>query len=375
MRSRRLLALLFALLLGGSLLTVAGSGSSAVAGTPVVASTTPASVPPVGHVFVINIENKGFDETWGPSSAAPYLSQTLRDQGVLLSNYYGTAHNSQPNYIAQLSGQGPNLLMQLDCPLYSSFVGLPGPNLGQYAGIGCVFPTQVRTLPQQLTERGLAWKGYMDDMGTPCRHPALNTLDSTQQAKVGDQYAARHNPFVYFKWITSSPLCAQRVVDLTNLDADLTSVATTPNFSYITPDLCNDGHDAPCVDGRPGGLVSVDAFLKTWVPKILASQAFQQDGMLVITADESDGLQSDSSACCGEGPSLNALLPGITGPGGGRIGALVISKWTAPDTSSDTPYNHYALLGSIEDLFGLDHLGYAATPGLARFGTDVYNAG
>ncbi len=74
---------------------------------------------PVRHVFVINIENKGYDDTWGPTSAAPYLARTLRSQGVLLNTYYGTAHNSQPNYVAQICGQGPNPQMQGDCQIYS----------------------------------------------------------------------------------------------------------------------------------------------------------------------------------------------------------------------------------------------------------------
>jgi len=212
-------------------------------------------------------------------------------------------------------------------------------------------------------------------MGTPCRHPALNSVDDTQQARVGDQYAARHNPFVYFHSIIDSPECAQRVVDLSQLDTDLATVGSTPNLSYITPNLCHDGHDSPCVDGEPGGLASVNSWLQAWVPKILNSPAYQQDGMLVITADESDGPQSDSSACCGETPGPNSALPGITGLGGGLVGALVLSKWTAPDTWSTTPYNHYSLLASLEDVFGLPYLGYAGTAGLNRFGLDVYNNG
>ena len=368
MNLRRRLVSVLALVVGGG-----ASLALVTASTPADATGT-SYLPPIRHVFVINIENKGYDETWGPGSAAPYLSQTLRAKGVLLNTYYGTAHNSQPNYIAQLSGQGPNPHMQGDCQIYSSFVGAGTVSPGQYLGSGCVFPSGVPSLPQQLTEHGLTWKGYMDDMGTPCRHPVLDTQDTTQQAKVGDQYAARHNPFVYFSWVTGSPLCAQRVVDLSQLDTDLASAATTPNLSYITPDLCDDGHDAPCVDGRPGGLASADAFLQTWVPKILASPAFQKDGLIVITADESDGPQSDASACCGEGPAPNSALPGIVGLGGGRVGALVISRWTNPGTWSTTPYNHYSLLASIEDIFGLTHLGYAGADGLNRFGLDVYNA-
>lgn len=343
---------------------------------PAAAAPSPAAyVPPIKHVFVINIENKGYDETWGPSSAAPYLAKTLRSRGVLLNTYYGTAHNSQPNYVAQISGQGPNPQMQGDCQNYSQFVGAGIAPPGQAVGQGCVFPATVPNLPGQLQAAGLGWKGYLEDMGTPCRHPALNAPDPTQQARVGDQYAVRHNPFMYFAAITDSPGCAQHVVDLTALTADLANASTTPNLSYITPNLCHDGHDKPCVDGQPGGLVSVDAWLRVWVPKILNSPAYKTDGMLVITADESDGPQSDSSACCGEGPGPNSPLPGISGLGGGRIGALVLSRYVKPATWSTTSYNHYSLLASIEDVFGLSYLGYAAAPGLNRFGLDVYNSG
>jgi len=151
-------------------------------------------------------------------------------------------------------------------------------------------------------------------------------------------------------------------------------VATTPNLAYITPNLCHDGHDTPCVNGEPGGLTSADAFLRTWVPRILASPAYRQDGLLVVTFDESDSPQSDASASGGEMPGPNSPLPGITGPGGGRVGAVVLSRHTTPGTTSSVGYNHYSLLASIEDAFRLPHLGFAAQTGLPRFGRDVYSA-
>lgn len=337
------------------------------------AQAGPASPPPAGHVFVINLENKGFAETWGPGSEAPYLARTLRHQGNLLTQYYGTAHNSLGNYIAQISGQGPNPRTQNDCQTYTRFtqVGTAAP--GQAVGQGCVYPTSVPTLAGQLSASGRTWKGYMGDMGTPCRHPSIGAPDDTQKARPGDQYAARHNPFVYFDSITSSPSCSANDVDLSGLSQDLEQARTTPNLSYITPNLCDDAHDAPCVDGRPGGLASADAWLRTWVPKITASPAFQQDGMLIITFDESDGPEEDSTACCGEGPGPNTPAPGITGPGGGRTGALVLSKFAKPNTSSNTAYNHYSLLASVENLFQLPHLGYANSPQVPAFGPDVYN--
>ncbi|MDN4644889.1 alkaline phosphatase family protein [Arthrobacter sp. PsM3] len=351
------------------------SGPAQPAATASAPAATQAQsyLPGAKHVFVINLENKGYDETWGPASAAPYLSRTLRAQGVLLNQYSGTAHNSQPNYVAQISGQGPNPQMQADCQSYTPFVGTGTASPGQAVGDGCVFPSSVPTVAGQLTAAGKTWKGYMEDMGTPCRHPAPGAVDDTQKAEAGDQYAARHNPFVYFAGITGSPDCARNDVDLSALKTDLASTATTSNLSMITPNLCHDGHDSPCVDGQPGGLPSADEWLQQWVPAITSSPAFKQDGILVITFDESDGPQSDAAACCGEGPGPNSPQPGITGPGGGRVGALVLSPFTKGGTWSTTPYNHYSLLASIEDTFGLPYLGYAGTPGLNRFGLDVYN--
>jgi hypothetical protein len=314
-----------------------------------------------GHVFIINLENKGYEKAWGAGSAAPYLSTTLRNQGVLLSQYYGIAHHSNPNYLAQISGQASNAMTRDDCPTYAPFsqTGVMSP--GQVEGTGCVYPASVPTLAGQLNAAGKRWKGYMEDMKTPCRHPGLGAKDASQNAKAGDQYATRHNPFVYFQEITSSPDCKADVVDYSELAGDLRSLDTTPALAYITPNLCNDGHDDPCVDGSPGGLARADAWLARQVPQILDSPAFKQDGMLVITFDESEGNTG--------GPSG---IPG--GTAGGRIGALVLSPLIRGGTTSDRLYNHFSLLATVEDAFSLPRLGYAAAAGLNSFGDDVFNA-
>ncbi|MEP6814113.1 MAG: alkaline phosphatase family protein, partial [Marmoricola sp.] len=206
------------------------------------AAVVGAYVPPARHVFVVNIENRGYDETWGPTSKAPYLAKTLRSQGVLLNTYYGTAHNSQPNYIAQISGQGPNPEMQADCQRFSNFTRVGTADPGQLRGSVCVFPAGTPTLVAQLHAKGLRWKGYPGDVGSTCRHPAVGAQDDTQQAKVGDQYATRHNPFVYFHSIIDRPAyCKANVVPLWRMANDLKTVASTPSLSYITPDLCSDG--------------------------------------------------------------------------------------------------------------------------------------
>jgi hypothetical protein len=339
------------------------------------ASVLSAAPPPIKHVFIIVLENKGFDETFGPSAPPTWLGQTLVPQGQLLRQYYGIGHASLDNYVAMVSGQGPNLITQSDCAFYMNVVpGVQTSYFGQTLGQGCVYPAPAKTIADQLTSAGLTWKGYMEDMTSNCRHPALNSADTTQQARLGDQYAARHNPFVYFHSLLDSGACSAHDVDLTQLTTDLGAAATTPNYVFITPNLCHDGHDAPCVDGQPGGLTSADAFLRTWVPQIVGSPAWSEGSLLAVVFDEAES--GDATACCNEMPGLNTINPGGTtiGPGGGRTGAVLLSQFIQPGSVNDTPYNHYALLRSIEDLFTLPHLGFAGAPGLQAFGADVYDA-
>ncbi len=383
----------------------------------------------VKHVFVITLENKNYSDTFGTSTQDPYLQKTLPAMGALLTQYYGTGHASLDNYIAMISGQPVTPETVGDCTIYKDFVqtGTSTDGLKLPVGTGCVYPATVKTLPDQLKAKGLTWRGYMEDMGNDparesatCGHPALGAADNTnaQEAPstaipLGDQYASRHNPFVYFHSITDSADCQTNVVALSKLDADLASISTTPNFVFITPNVCNDGHDGDgtgtagegCVNGQPGGLTSIDAFLKVIVPKIMASAAFKQDGLLIINFDENaagsttvstDGngkthytVNFGNESCCSEQSGPNVTYPLTTvfpvsasleydltfpAPGGGRTGAVMISPFIKAGTSIDTPYNHFALLKSLEQIFKTDgYLGFAAQTGLASFATaDVF---
>src|ERR1700739_3906576 len=347
---------------------------------------TALALPPIHHVFVLLLENKSYAVTFGRQSAAPYLARTLPARGALLTQYYAIGHASLGNYVALVSGQAPNEATQLDCPLFADFrPTAPGlDSHGQLAGSGCVYPRSVRTLPEQLEAAGLSWRAYMEDMGRdPAResggssHVPLGRPDPTPQARPSDQYAAKHNPFVYFHSIIDDPAyCARHVVNLERLPQDLSAGTTTANYTFITPTLCSDGHDEPCVDGRRGGLHAINVFLEHWVPLIEAAPAFRADGLLVITFDESDGAGPDGSgACCGERALPGSrFAPGISGPGGGRVGAVLLSPFIKGGTVSEQPYNHYALLRTVEAIFGLVPLGYAAEPELTGFGADVFSA-
>jgi hypothetical protein len=332
------------------------------------------------HVFIIVLENESYNETFGPTSEAPYLSKCLTKKGQLLTNYYAIGHFSLDNYIAMISGQSPNPETQLDCGIFDD-LALTKPGLddnGQAAGHGCVYPDDVKTIASQLEEKHLKWRGYMEDMSGTCQHPAVGEADLHQRATKVSQYATKHNPFVYFHSISEED-CKANDVPLTQLESDLSAVESTPNLSFIVPNLCHDGHDhknGKCADNKtPGGLVAIDSFLRHEVPIIMNSKAYQQDGMLIVTFDEADieGEDRDASPCCGEPAGPNTQLPGMFGLGGGKIGTVIISPFVKPGVPNAKSYNHYSLLRSLENLFGMSHLGYAEKPDPGEFGSDVYN--
>jgi hypothetical protein len=328
---------------------------------------------PINHVFMILLENKDYQTAFTPNS---YLT-TLSHQGALLPNSYGIGHNSLTNYIALISGQSPNQETQEDCKTYSDFKSTTFLPYNQLQGKGCVYPSTIPTLPLQLTNHNLTWKGYMEDMGKDpkrespiCGHPTLNKKDHTQKASQSDYYVTKHNPFVYFHSIIDTDQC-NNDVNLQQLPIDLKSIKTTPNFSFISPNICNDSHDPTGKNNETCGLQASYSFLQHYVPLILNSPAYKQDGLLIITFDESTTPESDSSSCCGEIGNENARYPGIKGLGGGRIGTIVLSPFIKPNTISYKEYNHYSILKTIEDIFNLPYLGYANLPGVHSYGKDV----
>ena len=153
-------------------------------------------------------------------------------------------------------------------------------------------------------------------------------------------------------------------------------MATTPNLSFITPNLCDDGHDSPCVNQQasPSPLVNIDTFLQTWVPLITSSPAFKKNGLLEVTFDEADTDDGtvDATACCNEIPGPAAAHARRTAVRAAVASApSCVSPFIKGGTVSTVPYNHYSTLATIEDIFGLPKLGQARTV-TSTFGRDVF---
>jgi hypothetical protein len=344
------------------------------------ASAGAAEMPHINHLFIIVMENENAEDTYAATPPAPYLATTMRAEGAFLPNYFGIGHQSLDNYLALISGQPPNLTTQADCLVYTDMTVTTTTANGVAVGQGCVFPTSVSTIANQLEATGHTWRSYNQDMAagaalgeaTTCRHPTIGTYDQTQTASKANQYAARHDPFVYFHSITDYETCNRNVVDLTRLPQDLRSLSTSPEYAFITPDLCYDGHDATCADETsPGGFAGINAFLEEWVPRIKASAAYKDHGAIMVTFDESE---TGAESCCNEPIGPNTLNNGGSQPGngGGRVGAVLESPCIKPGTESQISYNHFSALRWMEDNWGLGHLGDASVEGLRPFGTDVF---
>jgi hypothetical protein len=338
------------------------------------AHTTPTKpkLPAIKHVFLIMLSDQPYAATFGPESKAPYLAHTLESRGELLARYYAVAHEQLANGIALLSGQGPTPSTAANCPVYNDVTPATPAADRQVAGDGCVYPPTIATLPGQLEVKQLTWRAYVqgiDEAGAAapaCAHPATGQADPSSPSPSSGAYATFRNPFVYFHGLVDSPTCASDDVGLGALSADLSSEQHTRALSYIVPDRCHDGSPGPCPGGGPGGLPAADVWLTQIVPKILASAAYKQGGLLLITSDEapSSGEFADSSSCCGQPrypnlPPPSGVAASLPAEGGGQVGALLLSPFVKPHTITQEPYNHYSLLRTIEDLFGLKHLGYA----------------
>ena len=235
------------------------------------------------------MENHEYGSVVG-SAKAPYINALIRRYG-LATNYTAVAHPSEPNYLALWGG---------------AVFGV------RDDGIHNISATN---LADQLFARGRSWHVYAQDLPSNCSTVSA-AYGGVDLVGAPGWYVRKHEPAISFTDISRKPARCARITRLSSFSP------TAANFELIVPNMTNDMHD--------GSIAQGDAFLRAFVPRITGSSAFASS-VLVITWDEGT-------------TSLG---------GGGRVATLVVSPRTRPGTRATTAHNHYSLLRTIENAWGL----------------------
>lgn len=278
----------------------------------------PAIAEPLGglqpaHAIVIVMENKDSSEIVGNSNA-PFINKLMRAYGYA-ANYYGVTHPSLPNYLSLIDGDFLNTWDDWDGHRYN-----------------------VRTIADELEAHHLTWKAYMGGLPRP------GFTGGMYPAGDDALYDAKHNPFVLMNSIRKSPVRARNIVSDQQLFLDLQQ-KRLPRFSFISPDMCNDMHgivsaNSPCPDNQAQLVAAGDLYLARVIPAIMRSPEWTGNSVIFLVWDEADNA---INGCC--------LSP--KGDGGGRVVAVVISREGARHYRSATSYNHYSVLKTLLQAWGL----------------------
>lgn len=255
------------------------------------------------HVVVVVMENAESSEVVH-SADAPYVNSLLPRAG-LASQSYAVAHPSLPNYLALTSGSTGGVSSDCtDCHV------------------------RAQNIVDQLEGAGISWKAYLEDAPSPCFRGAA-----------AGGYAKKHNPFIYYDDVASSPARCARLVGFGQLAADLRD-GQLATYAWITPNLCDDGHDC--------GVAGADRFLARTVPTLV--HELGPHGFLVLTWDEG----SSDRGCCGGAAH------------GGQVATIVIGPDVRRGARESAPVDHYGVLGTIEQALHLPPLAGAADPRSGR---------
>jgi hypothetical protein len=246
---------------------------------------------PFGHVVIVVEENANYASVVGATSSMPYLNTLISSYG-LATQYYSNTHPSIGNYMMLTTGQ---VLTNDDSETPASF------------------PVSVNNVVRELAANGKTWKAYAEDL------PSVGYIG-------GDtgNFAIRHVPLAYLTDVQDSAAGRQTLVPFTQFATDL-AAGELPDYSFVTPNLCDDAHNC--------GLSVADAWLKTNIAPLLSSSPFKDDGLLIITFDESGNDDTH---------------------GGGRIAAVLISpKFSKPGYRSTTLFQHQSTLRLMLEGLGI----------------------
>src|SRR6516165_11302276 len=311
------------------------------------ASTTNSAIPRYQHIVEIMMENTSYGTIIG-NSLAPNIN-TLANTYGLATDYFGVTHPSEPNYMANWAGDFFGV--QDDNQFYCTpAMATTDPNC---AGTTVDHTVNAPTLGDQLTAAGKTWKGYFQDLppipstGVIMTGPNANGPYTFKWPSNTDAlYASKHNPFLNF---TGTQTALANMVPDTQLGADLRR-GVLANFSLVVPNQCNDMHGIAACSDENTLISSGDSYVGTMVQTIMNSQVWRTGrNAIVITWDEDDFSDQGNpgTGCCG------------FDPGGGHVATIVITNQGEQHIIDNTPYNHYSLLLTLEDAFGLPCLQHA----------------
>ena len=331
---------------------------------PALAAPAAPTIAPYTHIFLIIEENHTYDQIIG-NKAAPNFNRLAKLYGIA-TNFYAERHPSEPNYIAMLGGDTFGIA---DDDAYwckrgqTQARGCDNVNAKEYVD----HTIAARSLMDQLEERHLTWKGYFEDLpGAGAGDDRWPSPQAPARDKPHSLYAVKHNGFMFFKHVQDDPARAQKIVGFDQLERDLLSGAL-PNYAHIVPNQCNDMHGlhganvpGDCMKSEDDKLIGAsDAHMAALVAKIMGAKFWanqQENNAIVVTFDENDAGRPDShgDGCCG------SLAGDRNNPGGGWIPTIVISNHGVRSVTDDMPHNHYSLLRTTQEAFGIkEYLGHA----------------
>jgi hypothetical protein len=280
------------------------------------------------------------------------------------TRYYGIVHPSEGNYVAMLGGDtfGIHDDDAYFCKPKALSPVCKRSNAADYADHTVHQPG----LADQLTAHGLTWKAYEESIPAPGAMDVTYPRPGNAAHLPAALYASKHNGFMSFASVQADPRRAEHIVGFDVLEADL-AAGRMPSFAHIVPNQCNEMHGlagdnvpADCTYTNEAGRISRgDTYAGKLVDRIMHSPVWTAPGntAIVVTFDEASYrvIPGEPIGCCGWDPANPSLA------GGGRIPTIVITNHGPRGLTDATPYNHFSLLRTVEDAFGIQqHLGHAA---------------
>lgn len=302
-----------------------------LASTLLLSSQVQAAAPQVKTVFVISLENHNWTQPSSMTSlnqifgnpAAPFINSlvTPGHANAAQVSYASAYHNVPPQAAGSPSGVGavhpsePNYIW--------AEAGIAGPRNDKDP-----YPANIvnaTSLSARLAASGQSWRSYQegidlarnatggltnavlptDQYVVPLKSFSGTSADYTNPYNGSHQYnyAAKHNPQAFFTATnggndtTSGNPQALNYAPLEQLESDLASDMVA-RYNWITPDQFNDmhttlsggfTHNGVTYTGDQARIAQGDNFLSRIVPLIMASQAYQDNGAIVIWNDETEG--------------------------------------------------------------------------------------